>query len=456
MNAIEESKLEEEQDQESNSEIQSSLESQGNKETSRASVLGRRRKKKVFADYYYGDDIFSKPKNGNKKKNKERKHKQEKQKIKTKKESGKKVSEAKQKISQNKSKDNLSDKSTSSRIKPAPIGSFSSLGSLNGLVTLNQLAAKTNELNGGSLATDLMQQNTLLKNSNGPIKPIPQRQNGSNLNYLLNAFKMSTSNKPNQLGSREDAYKGLENNALDKTIQNLLSGTDGKQLNGAQGSSMGNFQQTLSALMNLNKDSNALNMTKVSTSSAQPSLDGRRSSSEFEDNLKQSASSKARAKRGHYSKYGRDEYSTPQDRLRKNEQSLTKKQKGTHRLSKPDKNCDHHNDKIRVSKVKKNLKEGSITRLYLEPDTTTGKSGCIMIDNGSMKLEDTLPTEAVTPNLNRVLGLEAPNTTSITQKLQELLAGFQNEPYGRTKEVTRSSHQGLQSINSVPLLFHQF
>lgn len=240
LNQDSDSKGDNEQDKDEKSDVQSSTISQDNRDGSRTNGLGRRRKKKVFADYYYGDDIFSKPKNGSKKKPSD---KLTKQKSSSKKEKGIKSLEIKQSASKFKVKEpepQITQKSTLNNV----INLAANIISRNSISPLNSSQPIQSDFQVSNFSKD----NQGVK----PIKPKPQRPLGSNFDLLSNACRLTNASKFMPISQKYDeGLKKREDKELDKSLQNILSNSElpfsyNKSVGGLE-----TMKETLAALLNL-------------------------------------------------------------------------------------------------------------------------------------------------------------------------------------------------------------
>ena len=223
-------------------EDKSSKQSQEKDESSRVNGLGRSRKKKVFADYYYGDDIFTKAKNANKKE----KPKQVKNKRKAKLEKPKKVSPSangNKGSSSNTAKSDEPPKEKTIKIKCEANGNKFAMQTLNSFPTLNQLAKEisSRDMNYGK---SFQSQLTM------PVKPIPQRHNGSKLGFLMNAYKIH--NEAKTTNGYEESRKKRDEKAFSKDLENILSQENNPLMSSNRSELLGNVQNTLNAILNMN------------------------------------------------------------------------------------------------------------------------------------------------------------------------------------------------------------
>lgn len=119
-----------------------------------------------------------------------------------------------------------------------------------------------------------------------PVKPVPQRQTGSNLGFLLDAYRMSNPPKIIQNHSIDESLKKREDKALNKQLQQILSNNTNTLNNNNSSFSLGNMQDTLNAILNKNNSANAVPKGQNNFEILQQVSEGRKSSSEMEGNLK--------------------------------------------------------------------------------------------------------------------------------------------------------------------------
>lgn len=134
-----------------------------------------------------------------------------------------------------------------------------------------------------------------------PVKPIPQRHNGSKLGFLMSAFKIQNEAK-NTNGLDENLYKKRDEKAYSKNLEQILSQENYSLWSSNRNEIHGNVQDTLNAILSMNGgrinipdlENGGMNSTKFKISTA---VDERRSSSEVEDNSRLKTPSKQKYKR---------------------------------------------------------------------------------------------------------------------------------------------------------------
>lgn len=450
-------KIDEDLEAESKSELQSSTISHENRDSSRASGLVRRRKKKVFEDYYYGDEIFSKPKNASKKKNGENKDKEVKPVKKQKSEKTKKSIESIKETAKIKVKDEVTTKTQKSKTNSSLIHSIPTLLAQNGMKALGRLQSGQKEVKGAGVSKE-SNRLPVYNNSLGmPMKPIPQRANGSNLNFLLNACRINNSSKISAFQKQDEGHKKREDKALEKSIQNMLSlnmlsNSENPMLGNKPIASLSNMQEALAAILNMSKDNNLFNVGKASLDSNQPSVEDKGSSSEIEDNSKLRTPTKQhRDKRPSHRGYNE---ASPRERSYKNNYYAPKRPKGS-LLKTPKKlgsKPGFEEEDIGVSRVKKTVHEDGKTSLILEKDNVSAQEMTISFDIPSKKLTDSFSQSVDLPNLNKCFGL-ASSVDAMKSKIKALLEEKYSHHADDHRERRYDSNMAGVRINSIPVLF---
>mmetsp|Transcript_9630 Transcript_9630/g.8478 ORF Transcript_9630/g.8478 Transcript_9630/m.8478 type:complete len:428 (-) Transcript_9630:281-1564(-) len=389
------SRDEEDQPQQCKSDQEETPESQEIQRSTRGSGVGRTRKKKVFADYYYGDEIFPKSKNGNKKKTNEKKIKTGKVrgKYKTqKRENNDEQRKVAQKKTYKKAKRTINSNTNfkTSELTTPNNGAFK-----NGPLLGNKLIKESSFTNYGhdfqplnpsldsfrGLANNLVADNKIY-----PVKPIPQRQGGSKLDLLLNAYKMSNTTKITPNPVLDETLKRREEKALDKQVQNILSNSENPLKMNPQSMGLGSVQDTLNAILSRGVYPPGLNLGMNNSSLLQNSSEGRKSSSEIEENLKHKTPVKIKQRKV----YGRDDYSSSQENNDQEPQYLIKKTQ-SFVMSTPKKNNNYQakekETSVRVSRVKTCLQEGDKIKLLIDSNNDFS-SNAITLNIGSKNVLD--------------------------------------------------------------------
>ena len=452
-----EPKIDEDQEGESKSEVQSSTISHENRESSRASGLVRRRKKKVFEDYYYGDEIFSKPKNASKKKNGEKKGKEAKSTQKQKSEKSKKSTESIKETAKIKVKDEVTGKAQKSKINSNLIRSVPTLIPQNGMKAFSRPQGDQKELDGLAFSKESIRLPVYSSSLGMPVKPIPQRTNGSNLNILLNACRINNNSKISAFQKQDEAHKKREDKALEKSLQNMLSmnmlsNSENPLMGNKPIVGLGNMQEAIAAILNLNKDNNLFNIGKSSVGSNQPSIEDKGSSSEMEDNSKLRTPTKQHKDRR--SVYRGHNESSTRDRSSKDNYYVSKRSKGP-LLKTPKKfnsKAGAEEENIGVSRVKKTVHEDGKTRLIIEKDSASSQEMSISFDIPSKKVVDSFSRSVDLPNLNKCLGL-APSVDAMKSKIKALLVEKYSHNSDEHRERRFDSNMAGIRINSIPVLF---
>jgi hypothetical protein len=443
-----ESKLEQGTGEEEKSDAHDSADSQENQSSSRAAGLVRRRKKKVFADYYYGDDIFSKPKNGNKKKTGETKPKKVKKKAKAKTYKKEKTDDVNKNSSKFNKKEDGSQQSNKICLNSELINLANSIQSKNANPAVSGYVIDQKLFNSLSFYKEGNDIKNNTMNKVVPIKPIPQRHPSSNIDHLLNAYRLSnpTKIKPNQ----DESLKKREDKAFDKSLHEILSNSEVPLM--SRSSSIGDktMKNALTALLNNSKAANNMNFAPNSSGALQYLSEGRKSSSEMENNSKHITPTKPKTKRI----YHNEDYMSSQEKYRKNS-LFSGKKSPSNMLKTPSKFKSRKNfgrEEIRVSRVKKTVREGDAVKLLLDNDTSSKPEECIKLNVGDKNLFNSLSNQTDAPNLNKCFGITS-SINAIMNKIKNVL----------TSKYSKSSNELIHSrviydpedqrINSLPLLF---
>lgn len=417
-----ESKQQEEVEDESKSDVQSSTISQENQENARASGLVRRRKKKVLDDYYYGDEIFTKPKNGNKKKIVEKKHKKVKnkreQKInKAKKKNDVKTTLCKVKIKEKNLEKNLEKMPQNQNVPNIP----SMLNSLSSLSTISNTLPFIRELTGQLQPKENIEKPSVIRSSLMPIKPIPKRNGTSNIDYLMGAYFQNSNSSSLFAQKREETNKS-NIDALSKTLSALLANVNDSKMNG----------------LDLNF------LPKIIESG-----ENRKSSSEMEDNLNHKTPTKQKKKRSpsnnflSYSgeKKQRDTF-TPSKKF-KNSAKKTPRKDESEEIS--------HNSDFVSSRVKETIKEGAKVKLVLETTSRQEKERSISFSIPSRNIFKSFPKTVMTPNLNTLFGITS-SADSIYHKIKSSLKQSYTQSASESMTTRPEASKDRHRLTSIPLL----
>ncbi|CAI2365052.1 unnamed protein product [Moneuplotes crassus] len=448
-------------DDDQKSECEGDQESSGNVRTSRVSGFGRRRKKKVFADYYC-DEIFSKPKGGNKKK--EPKLKRKKSKGSGKAKGGKKESTEESKKSSSKGLNKKipkvvpdNQRQTLSALNQKNIGPlFQRKMQGNNSFKPLEMSTKSHEIqkltsgqnNFGNLNMANMADTKIY-----PIKPIPQRQGGSKLDLLLSAYRMSNPVQGNPTSILDQNLKKREDKEIDKQVQKLLSNSENPLIKRGTPFGLGSMQNTINAILNRTNSSTSMNIGPMNALAPVIHSDGRKSSSEIEENFKPKTPVKKKINR----LYEREEYSSPENNKYKESSFISRKHKPfimktPKKLKGKSKTIQEKADK--TSRVTKRIKTGEEVRLVLESPTSSTTSH-IDLHIGKRNLSDTVNSGNNYPNLNKLLGVNGSLDSMVNSISSKLTEKYSNNT-SRTIGSRSISNCDNYRLNSVPLLFASF
>lgn len=109
-------------------------------------------------------------------------------------------------------------------------------------------------------------------------------------------------------------------------------------------------------------------------------------------------------------------------------------------------------EEIKVSRVKKTVREGDEVKLFLDNDTNSRSDECISLNIGNKNLIKSLSNQTDVPNLNKCFGITS-SIVSIMNKIKTVLNSKYNK---RNSELAHSkvSYDGEDlRINSLPLFF---
>lgn len=325
------------------------------------------------------------------------------------------------------------------------------LGSINGSNKPFSTSLNTNDFNKLSFSKEGQDLQNGMRNTVVPVKPIPQRFNGSKLDLLSNACKMTDYTKLFPLSQKSDEnMKKREDKALDKNLHSILSNSEFPFSNMKSANGMDSMKDTLAALLNLSKDSNGRIMGSRSNGNSYHSVEDRRSSSEMEDNSKQKTPTKLKQKRF----ITNDAFRASNEKGLKESTFSAKKQKYLSNKSpkKSNSKADKNLDGIRVSRVKKRVEEGTKTTLFLDSEPNSKNEFSVSFDIPNRNVFDSFQAPLNLLNLNNHFGITS-SIDTITLKIKELI----NQKYGQRlveqKDSRCYSNSEEQSINSVPVLF---
>lgn len=246
----------------------------------------------MFEDYYYGDDIFRNQNSSAKPGPAEKKPKEQKAKKpckvlkKNDSKTGKLAASSKEKVGNKQAKKVVNSANTDESHKSPRNGSLA--------WNISHQSSDEQQNEGAKVAKKM----SLTQNAKGiliPVKPVPQRLNGSNFSLLLNACKINSSIKAPKAAVDDENLNKRDLKTHNKLLQEILSSNESIIAQKSSQGMMNSVQETLAALLNLNKSQissmgNPLDLP-------QSHLNERRSSSEFEENLKQKTPSKSKPKR---------------------------------------------------------------------------------------------------------------------------------------------------------------
>jgi hypothetical protein len=304
--------------------------------------------------------------------------------------------------------------------------------------------------------------NNIQKPSIVPFKPIPQRQNGTGMNLLYNACKISEGNL-----NLDESAKKRNDKALDKSMHEILSNETSNMLGVNTPGSLGNMQTAITALLNMRKDQLPFvdnpNLS-LKLNNAQ-SVGDRRSSSENEDSSKlrtpskkhcmrveNGSSSKAKTKRVYPDAYGNSDI-----KAKRITYSDTKGNYSLYRSGdKRDLKKSFVDDEVFVSRVKQTVRNGGITQLVLERKQDEVYDPVINIATPQRKLWSTFKDQGTTSNLNSIiakLGGESQPSGSIADKIKHLMSEKLGKQVGEYSKRGGDIFSNDPKINSLPLLF---
>ena len=203
---------------------------------------------------------------------------------------------------------------------------------------------------------------------NSLVRSIPKKQSNSGLDVLLNAYRINNPIPILPNGEVKEKMRKRDDKNLEKQLQSILSNNENPLKSSQQIIGMRGLQDTLQTILNKNAYPNPLNLGRHHSSLLQNSSEGRKSSSEIEENLKHKTPVKIK-----YSKvYQAEDYSSPKGNkghlaglLSKSSQPYVmktpKKYKNTHNLEKE--SCEI------VSRIKRNVQEGNNVKLVLDSNS---------------------------------------------------------------------------------------
>lgn len=146
---------------------------------------------------------------------------------KIKKEKPKKIKESKSSSSKIKVKDDNSNKSLKANLHNNIINISTNLSGMKGANKSLSTSLNDNDFNKLSFSKEGQESQNGIRNTIVPVKPIPKRYNGSNLDFLSNACKMTDFTKLLPLSQKSDEnMKKREDKALDKSLHNILSNSE--------------------------------------------------------------------------------------------------------------------------------------------------------------------------------------------------------------------------------------
>lgn len=425
----------------------SSTVSQDNRESSRAAGLVRRRKKKVFADYYYGDDIFSKPKNGTKKKTDEKKKRKTKTKTKNNSEKQKKSTSNKKGPASVKSKDDDSSKNQKVRVTANFTTSAKAIKPVTGPLNISHQPSENLSNHMNLLAKDSKDVQPINRNSVMPVKPIPQRHNGSKINFLLNACKINNSQTPG-FGHSEDSLKKRDDKAIEKGVLNFQGNNQETSFMGNTNGLSKNLQDTITALLNLNKGGGNINDIGGALNMLQGPVENRRSSGDSEENLKHRTPTKPK------NKHPADPHHNSHEKKARDSPYLSRKHKEiiSGGLKKSSQKPKTAKEEARVSRVKQTVRNGSKTELVLESEGGEEQQTTISFNIPQRRMLGSFDRNMEASNLNKCFGTTM-DATQITSKIKGLLEqAFQHNVTNSANSKVESG-SAEQRITSVPILF---
>lgn len=286
-----------------------------------------------------------------------------------------------------------------------------------------------------------------------PIKPIPQRQGGSKLDLLLSAYRMSNPVQGKPTSLLDQNLKKREDKEIDKQVQKLLSNSENPLINRGAPFGLGSMQNTINAILNRTNSSTSMNIGPMNALAPMVHSDGRKSSSEIEENLKPKTPVKKKPNR----LYEREEYSSPESNKYKESSFMARKHKPfimktPRKLKGKSKTIQEKVEK--TSRVTERIKIGEEVRLVLG-STTSSTTSHIDLHIGKRNLSDTINSGNGCPNLNKLLDVNG-SMDSMVNSISAKLTEKYSSNIARTIGSRSINDYDNCRLNSVPLLFAPF
>ena len=300
-----------------------------------------------------------------------------------------------------------------------------------------------------------------IKSNMVPVKPIPQRVNGSKINILLNACKINNYMKTPTVSMVEESTKKREEKANSKRINEIVNNSEEGLLSNNSHSLAKNMQETIAALLKMqNTNHPRSNSDEMLLSSCEEKEVGL--------NLNTTSSSKL----FHKLDKKRGEYYDCHNSIEKHSKfSSYNVKKGRHSNSKGLKRSEFNNyygeDEGRVSNVVKTVQVGSVKKLILDSGTNIQHDASICFNMPSKSLKESFGSCINTPNLSSILSIniwakdENSNSQnnggsnlngSICMKIVNLIRETYRDRIEDSKEQKRDRVNADLKINSVPII----
>jgi hypothetical protein len=439
-----ESKNQEEPEGESKSDVQSSTISQDNNDNPRASGLVRRRKKKVFEDFYYGDDIFSKPKNGAKKNKLEKKSKTSKNKKETKSVKTKKKNEFKQSQPKIKIKDEVLNKQN---LNSSLMNLQSSMKPSVELQNLMNTTPSMGDLNRHSQFKELAEKQIAMKSSIIPVRPVAQRANVANITQLLSAYMLGKGTGANSLFPQTNSSQNLDDKGLDSTLQRLLLNGENPLISKNSTNTLSNLQVAINNSRTMKNDNEELSNPPNGIADLLRNDGSMNSSSENEDNSKNRTPIKQKQRISHQSELfaNSHEKSQRESSCRDRHYKHSSKHRPYRRVAQGESAQEATN---RALRVKKTVHDGGLTTLVVENEDKTKESLTIQLQSGNRKAIDSFGDLPDIENLSRCFSTTSSLDTIIDKIETELRRKSISAMFEKVESKLSASYQQVLSEQS--------
>lgn len=292
-----------------------------------------------------------------------------------------------------------------------------------------------------------------------PVKPIPQRVNGSKINILLNAWKINNYMKTPTVAVAEENTKKREEKAQSK-INELINNSDEVFLSNNSHSLAKNMQETIATLLSMkNGDYHRSNSDELLLSSSE----------EREQVQNQSSVSNLRPSHKNEKKRGENCDGFTNDKQTRFLSHSAKKSKHSNSksLKKAEYNYEWGDDGVIVSNIIKSVQVGNVKKLILGGGSSTEQEVSIDFNLPPKKLVDSNPGSCSTPNLDLLLskgtwskeeakndlGDERSNTSgSICLKIANIIKETFIDRTDDRNDMKRERQNSDLKINSIPIL----